>query len=203
MMSRVVLVPLLLAVTIATTRTTAVVQEGPSKFKVVAFYTGVNDQAHISFVREANRWFPELGKQHHFSYEGTTDWSQLNAGLLQQLPGRRVSGHASRRPFGAGSIPKEHGERWRLDGIPLWRLCADAVKVSAELGLVPTTSFSAPGLTSATRGGRHPPCCASNGRIIRRRRACRTPSSRLRASGTVGEGSAREPEHSDPAAHSY
>ncbi len=83
MMSRAVLVPLVFAVTIATTRTTtAVVQEGPSQFKVVAFYTGVNDQAHISFVREANRWFPELGKQHHFSYEATTDWSQLNAGFL-------------------------------------------------------------------------------------------------------------------------
>ena len=26
-------------------------------FKVIAFYTAKNDQAHISFVHEANRWF--------------------------------------------------------------------------------------------------------------------------------------------------
>ena len=184
MMSRVVLVPFLLAVTIATTRTTAVVQKGPSKFKVVAFYTGVNDQAHISFVREANRWFPELGKQHHFSYEATTDWSQLNAGFLSNY---EVVLFLDTRPTTPRSVKHSgvHGERWRLDGIPLGRLCADAVKISAELGLV-HNEFSAPGRTSATRGGRHPPCCASNGRITRRRSACRTPSSRLRASGTGG-----------------
>jgi len=38
--------------------------ESPTpKFKVIAFYTGRNDQAHISFVNEANRWFPQNGGQ--------------------------------------------------------------------------------------------------------------------------------------------
>jgi hypothetical protein len=32
------------------------------KFKVIAFYTAKNDQAHISFVHEANRWFPEMAR---------------------------------------------------------------------------------------------------------------------------------------------
>jgi hypothetical protein len=31
------------------------------KFKVIAFYTGKSDLAHISFVHEANRWFPQTG----------------------------------------------------------------------------------------------------------------------------------------------
>ena len=35
--------------------------ENPApKFKVLAFYTGKEDRAHISFVQEANRWFPEV-----------------------------------------------------------------------------------------------------------------------------------------------
>jgi hypothetical protein len=51
-------------------------------FRVVAFYTGKSDLAHISFVHEANRWFPAMAAQHHFSYEATTDWSKLNAGFL-------------------------------------------------------------------------------------------------------------------------
>ena len=29
-------------------------------FKVIAFYTARNDQAHISFVHEANKWFPKM-----------------------------------------------------------------------------------------------------------------------------------------------
>ena len=30
------------------------------KFSVIAFYTAQNDAAHISFVHEANRWFPRM-----------------------------------------------------------------------------------------------------------------------------------------------
>jgi hypothetical protein len=29
-------------------------------FRVIAFYTARNDQAHISFVHEANKWFPQM-----------------------------------------------------------------------------------------------------------------------------------------------
>jgi uncharacterized protein len=49
------------------------------RFHALAFYRGEHDPAHISFVGEANRWFPELARTHHFSYEATTDWTRLNA----------------------------------------------------------------------------------------------------------------------------
>ena len=52
------------------------------RFKVIAFYTGTSDLAHVSFVREANRWFPEAARAHNFSYESTTDWTNLNAEFL-------------------------------------------------------------------------------------------------------------------------
>ena len=54
---------------------------GP-KFKVLAFYTGKEDLAHISFVKEANRWFPQAAASNHFSYEATTNWNDLNAATL-------------------------------------------------------------------------------------------------------------------------
>lgn len=57
-------------------------QKSPSKFKVIAFYTAKNDQAHISYVHEANRWFPEIAKKYHFTYDSTNNWNNLNAEFL-------------------------------------------------------------------------------------------------------------------------
>jgi hypothetical protein len=51
-------------------------------FKVIAFFTGRNDLAHISFVHEANKWFPEMGRKYHFTYDSTNNWSNLNATFL-------------------------------------------------------------------------------------------------------------------------
>jgi hypothetical protein len=51
-------------------------------FKVIAFYTGKADLAHISFVNEANRWFPEAARKYGFSYEATNDWANLNLQFL-------------------------------------------------------------------------------------------------------------------------
>ncbi len=51
-------------------------------FKVIAFYTAKNDQAHISFVHEANRWVTEISAKHRFSYTSTNDWSKLNSDTL-------------------------------------------------------------------------------------------------------------------------
>lgn len=36
------------------------------KFRIIAFYTAKNDLAHISFVHEANKWFPEMAKKYNF-----------------------------------------------------------------------------------------------------------------------------------------
>jgi hypothetical protein len=54
------------------------------RFKVIAFYNGTWDAAHISFVREANPWFTQLAAQHDFSYTATTNWSLLNTANLAQ-----------------------------------------------------------------------------------------------------------------------
>src|SRR5579864_615326 len=57
-------------------------EPGASKFNVIAFYTGKDDLAHISFVHEANQWFPKAAAEYHFSYESTTNWDNLNAEFL-------------------------------------------------------------------------------------------------------------------------
>ena len=54
-----------------------------ARFSVLAFYTGRDDLAHVSFVGEANRWFPETARAHGFGYESTTDWTRLNAELCR------------------------------------------------------------------------------------------------------------------------
>ncbi|UFH53938.1 ThuA domain-containing protein [Spirosoma sp. KNUC1025] len=54
----------------------------PSKFNVIAFFTAKNDQAHISFVHEANRWFPQMAAKYQFTYDTTSNWTNLNATFL-------------------------------------------------------------------------------------------------------------------------
>ena len=55
-----------------------------AQFKVIAFYTERNDLAHISFVHEANRWFPKMAEQYNFIYDSTNDWTKLNTDFLSQ-----------------------------------------------------------------------------------------------------------------------
>ncbi|RFM26798.1 ThuA domain-containing protein [Deminuibacter soli] len=52
-------------------------------FKVIGFFTAKHDLAHISFVHEANRWFATMAAAHHFSYDSTDNWDNLNAGFLK------------------------------------------------------------------------------------------------------------------------
>lgn len=54
----------------------------PISFKAIAFYTAKNDQAHISFVHEANSWFPEVAAKHNFTYDSTDNWANLNDDFL-------------------------------------------------------------------------------------------------------------------------
>ncbi|MFF8873124.1 ThuA domain-containing protein [Streptomyces massasporeus] len=49
-------------------------------FKVIAFYSGTWDAAHIDFVKEANEWFPRTAAQNDFTYTATTDWNLLANG---------------------------------------------------------------------------------------------------------------------------
>jgi len=60
----------------------ALAQSNQKPFHVIAFYTAQNDQAHISFVHEANKWFPEMAKKYNFVYDSTKDWTNMNAKFL-------------------------------------------------------------------------------------------------------------------------
>ena len=89
-------------------------QSRSPSFKVIAFYTARNDQAHISFVHEANKWFPEIAAEYNFTYDSTNDWNNLNTQFLSQY---RVVIFLDTRP---DSLPQreafqqymEHGGGW-------------------------------------------------------------------------------------------
>ncbi|RYD92597.1 MAG: ThuA domain-containing protein [Sphingobacteriales bacterium] len=53
-------------------------------FKVIGFYTGINDPAHVSFVHEANQWLSKTAVEQGFQYDSTNDWSKLNQHFLAQ-----------------------------------------------------------------------------------------------------------------------
>ena len=52
------------------------------KFRVIGFFTGKEDQAHISFLHEAERWFPETAAKYNFSFDTTSNWNNLNSKFL-------------------------------------------------------------------------------------------------------------------------
>lgn len=54
----------------------------PPRFKVIAFYTGKDDAAHISFVNEAKTWFARMADEHQFAFEATSNWDNLNLKFL-------------------------------------------------------------------------------------------------------------------------
>jgi hypothetical protein len=54
------------------------------KFKVIAFYTANHEEAHTSFVNEANIWFTKESIKNRFIYVGTNDWTKLNADTLSK-----------------------------------------------------------------------------------------------------------------------
>jgi hypothetical protein len=54
------------------------------QFKVIAFYNGNFDLAHIAFDKEAIPWFTARAAELDFSFTATTNWSLLNTSNLQQ-----------------------------------------------------------------------------------------------------------------------
>jgi uncharacterized protein len=91
-----------------------IAQSQTPSFRVAAFYTGRNDLAHLSFVREANRWFPQMAAKYHFAYEATTNWNQMNAVFLAQCQvvlflDSRPDDPAQRQAF---ENYMEHGGAW-------------------------------------------------------------------------------------------
>jgi hypothetical protein len=89
-------------------------QSNSPAFKVIAFYTAKNDQAHISFVNEANKWFAKMASLNNFEYDSTNDWNNLNSKFLS---GYQVVIFLDTRP---DSLPQriafenymEHGGGW-------------------------------------------------------------------------------------------
>jgi hypothetical protein len=89
-------------------------QEHTPTFRVIAFYTAKNDQAHISFVHEANTWFPKMAAQYHFSYDATSNWQNLNPAFLSKYQvviflDTRPDDPAQRKAF---QDYMEHGGGW-------------------------------------------------------------------------------------------
>ncbi|MGC1389626.1 MAG: ThuA domain-containing protein [Bacteroidales bacterium] len=74
-----IIVFFLLSVTLALS---AIEPKETTKFKVIAFYSAVNDKAHISFVHEANRWFTKIAARYDFTYDSTNNWNNMNAQFL-------------------------------------------------------------------------------------------------------------------------
>jgi hypothetical protein len=64
--------------------TAAYTQNKPEGFRVIAFYTAKEDLAHISFVHEANRWFPTMAASNHYTYDSTNNWDNLNVKFLSK-----------------------------------------------------------------------------------------------------------------------
>ncbi len=105
---------LLLVLLLYSTAFSVIAQSSAPQFKVIAFYTARHDAAHISFVHEANKWFSKMGTQHHFSYDSTNNWANLNAGFLSQY---QVVVFLDTRPDDAGQRLAfqqymEHGGAW-------------------------------------------------------------------------------------------
>jgi hypothetical protein len=62
---------------------TSFAQQTPA-FRVIGFFTAKNDQAHISFVHEANKWLLKTAKENNFAYDSTSNWTNLNKDFLSQ-----------------------------------------------------------------------------------------------------------------------
>jgi len=70
-----------LASACATTHTAK--QEAP-RFNAIGFFTGKQDQAHISFLHEAFVWFPEQAARNGFHFDTTSNWANLNDDFLKK-----------------------------------------------------------------------------------------------------------------------
>jgi hypothetical protein len=56
----------------------------PHRFNVIGFFTGKKDQAHISFLGEAVKWFPEQAARNGFHFDTTSNWANLNDDFLKR-----------------------------------------------------------------------------------------------------------------------
>ncbi|MBW8770069.1 MAG: ThuA domain-containing protein [Gemmatimonadetes bacterium] len=88
-------------------------QETP-RFNVIGFFTGKQDQAHISFLHEAVVWFPEQAARNGFHFDTTSNWANLNDDFLARY---QVVVFLDTRPEDAAQRAAfqrymEHGGAW-------------------------------------------------------------------------------------------
>ena len=83
----------------------AFAQQTTPRFKVIAFYTGKADAAHISFVNEARPWFARMAAEHQTIEQilapligKQDDWHPDVCGTGTSTPGKGVPARAARRP---------------------------------------------------------------------------------------------------------
>src|SRR5262245_59267387 len=83
-------------------------------FRVLAFHVERGDQAHISFVREAERWFPEMAARYNFRFDTTSDWNKLNADTLARYQVVVFLDRRPERPEHRAAFQSyiEHGGAW-------------------------------------------------------------------------------------------
>jgi hypothetical protein len=62
----------------------AIGQKITKPFAAIGFFTAKNDQAHISFVHEANKWFAAAAAKNNFTYDSTSNWNELNDSVLSK-----------------------------------------------------------------------------------------------------------------------
>nr|BFE77330.1 hypothetical protein GCM10020092_106310 [Actinoplanes digitatis] len=152
-------------------------------FKVLAFYNGTWDAAHIDFDSEARDWFPRVGAQYGFTWEATTDWSRLNAGELAQYKVIMFlddAPSADRRA--AFQQYMQNGGAWM--GFHVSAFTTDANSWS----WYHNTFLGSGNFATNTWGGRPPRRCGSRTVDTPPPRACPRRSPPRSASGTRGAG---------------
>lgn len=98
------------------------------EFRVIAFYSGIKDQAHISFVHEANAWFSLMAAEQNFTYTSTSNWNLLTSGILSAYQivvflDSRPESDSQREAF---ELYMENGGAWMG-----FHFCAFALSTSA------------------------------------------------------------------------
>jgi hypothetical protein len=88
--------------------------ESKPKFRVIGFFTGKEDRAHISFLDEAMLWFPQQATRYDFEFDTTPNWQNLNRSFLSKYQvvvflDTRPEDSAQRAAF-EGYM--EHGGAW-------------------------------------------------------------------------------------------
>jgi hypothetical protein len=99
-----------------------------AEFNVIAFFTGKNDAAHVSYVREANKWFASIAGKYGFRYDTTSNWMNMNDSYLSNY---QVVIFLDTRP---DSEDQREAFRRYMDGGGAWmgfHFCAFALTPSA------------------------------------------------------------------------